>query len=240
MIYVDNIAKSFGRTIAVKNISFDIQRAEIFAILGVNGAGKTTTIRLLTTLLAPESGTISLDGLDVQTQRDEVRKIIGIVFQEPSLDLELSAWENLEFQAALYGLPRRQWRNRIDELLEEFGLKERRQDRAKVFSPGMRRRLEIARGLIHTPRVLVLDEPTVGLDPQTRHQVWGHLRRLSSENGVTVVVTTHYMEEAERVADRLIIMDRGEIIAKGTPLAIREQAHCATLDEAFVALTASP
>src|SRR5215469_12803872 len=172
MIHVSNLVKQFGDFTAVNNISFEVKRGEIFAFLGPNGAGKTTTIRMLTTLLHPTSGAIEIDGLNPSEKKSEVRKRFGIVFQDPSLDQDLTAWENMELHGVLYAVPRRLRRERTRLLLETFGLWERRDERVMQFSGGMRRRLEIARGLLHTPRILFLDEPTLGLDPQTRNQLW--------------------------------------------------------------------
>jgi ABC-2 type transport system ATP-binding protein len=223
----------------VSDISFEIKQREIFAFLGPNGAGKTTTIKMLTTLLKPTSGSIALDGLDPVHHPGEVRKRFGIVFQDPSLDDELTALENMKIHAALYQLPRRESAGRIESLLKLFELWERRGEPAKRFSGGMRRRLEIARGLLHSPRVLFLDEPTLGLDPQTRNQLWTQVKKLNEEEGVTVFLTTHYMEEAERVAHRVAIIDRGRIVAQGSPDELMQQTGSKTLEQAFLALTGS-
>ena len=239
MIKVEHLLKTFGQFVAVSDISFEIKRGEIAASLGPNGAGKTTTIKMLTTLLRPTSGKIELDGLDPQRQPGEVRKRFGIVFQDPSLDDELTAQENMEIHAALYHVPRRQCGERIEKLLRLFELWDRRREQAKRFSGGMRRRLEIARALLHSPRVLFLDEPTLGLDPQTRNQLWIQVKKLNEEEGVTVFLTTHYMEEAERVARRVAIIDHGHIIAEGSPSELKQQTGSQTLEQAFLALTGS-
>ena len=237
MIRVSNLVKEFGKLVAVKDISFEVAVGEIFAFLGPNGAGKTTTIKMLTTLLAPTRGTLELDGLDPLRHQNEVRKRFGIVFQDPSLDNELTAYENMDFHGVLYKVPRHLRRERIEKLLRLFELWDRRRDLVKTFSGGMRRRLEIARGLLHTPRILFLDEPTLGLDPQTRNQLWNHVRKLNEQEKVTVFLTTHYMEEAERVAHRIAIIDHGKIIAQGSPEQLKKQTQTESLEAAFLALT---
>jgi ABC-2 type transport system ATP-binding protein len=237
MIRVDNLVKNFGEIKAVRDISFDVGEGEIFAFLGPNGAGKTTTIKMLTTLLRPTSGKVQIDGLDPTTHQNEVRKRFGIVFQDPSLDDELTAWENMELHAALYGVPRKTGVARTTQLLKLFELWDRRNDPVKQFSGGMKRRLEIARGLLHTPKIVFLDEPTLGLDPQTRNQLWTHVRKLNDEERVTVFMTTHYMEEAERVARRIAIIDHGRIVAQGSPQELKQQTGAETLEGAFLALT---
>ena len=190
---------------------------EIFAFLGPNGAGKTTTIKMLTTLLKPTSGSIELDGLDPLTQQNEARQRFGIVFQDPSLDGDLTAWENMEIHGVLYHVPHKVRRQRSEELLKLFELWERRNDQVKKFSGGMKRRLEIARGFLHTPKILFLDEPTLGLDPQSRNQLWTHVKKVNEAEKVTVFLTTHYMDEADRVAHRIGVIDHGKLVAQGTP-----------------------
>ena len=239
MIKVENLSKTFGEVAAVDNISFDIESGEVFAFLGPNGAGKTTTIKILTTLLRPTSGTISIDGLNPATQPNEVRKRFGIVFQDPSLDQELTAYENMELHGILYHVPRKIRHERTEMLLKLFELWDRRKNYVKEFSGGMKRRLEIARGFLHTPKILFLDEPTLGLDPQSRNQLWTHVKNLNKTEGVTVFLTTHYMDEAERVADRLAIIDHGRIVAQGSPQELREQTNTDSLEGAFLALTGS-
>src|SRR5947209_4239564 len=216
MIKVNNLTKTFGTFTAVNSISFEVGRGEIFAFLGPNGAGKSTTIKMLTTLLAPTSGTLEIDGLNPKTSATEVRKRFGIVFQDPSLDGELTADENMELHAILYHVPRKLRLERTEGLLRVFGLWERRKERVKLFSGGMKRRLEIARGFLHTPKILFLDEPTLGLDPQTRNQLWSQVKELNEAEGVTVFLTTHYMDEAARVAGRIAIIDHGKIVAQGS------------------------
>ncbi len=239
MISLKNLVKKFGELIAVNDISFDVTAGEIFAFLGPNGAGKTTTIKMLTTLLTPTSGKVELDGLDPTVQQNEARKRFGIVFQDPSLDDELTAYENMDIHGVLYKVPRRVRAERIEKLLKLFELWERKDDPVKQFSGGMKRRLEIARGLLHTPKIVFLDEPTLGLDPQTRNQLWTHVKKLNEEEGVTVFLTTHYMEEAERVAHRIGIIDHGRIVAQGTPQELKDQTATTTLEQAFLALTGS-
>lgn len=237
MINVKNLTKKYGDFIAVDNITFDVYKGEIFAFLGPNGAGKTTTIKMLTTLLTPTSGEIRLDGHDPVTEQEEVRRSFGIVFQDPSLDDELTAYENMDIHAVLYKVPRNVRRARIEELLKFVQLWERKDDQVKHFSGGMKRRLEIARGLLHHPRILFLDEPTLGLDPQTRNLIWEHVKDLNEQEQITVFLTTHLMEEAERVADRVAIIDHGKIVALGTPEELKEQTKTATLEDAFLAFT---
>jgi len=239
MIHVQSLVKTFGEVRAVDGISFDVQAGEIFAFLGPNGAGKTTTIQMLTTLLRPTSGTIALDGLDPATKPLDVRRRFGIVFQDPSLDGELTAYENMELHGVLYHVPRRERTERIEKLLTLFELWDRRRTQVKLFSGGMKRRLEIARGLLHTPKILFLDEPTLGLDPQSRNQLWTHVRHLNETEGVTVFLTTHYMDEAERVAHRIAVIDHGRIVALGSPQELKDQTETDSLEAAFLALTGS-
>jgi ABC-2 type transport system ATP-binding protein len=237
MIRVENLVKRFGELTAVDNISFEVQRGEIFAFLGPNGAGKTTTIKMLTTLLQPTSGSLELDGLDPTVHRDEVRKRFGVVFQDPSLDQDLTAWENMEIHGVLYSVPRKERRERATILLQLFELWERRDALVKTFSGGMRRRLEIARGLLHTPKVLFLDEPTLGLDPQSRNQMWTHVKNLNESDQVTVFLTTHYMDEADRVAHRIAVIDHGRIVDIGSSRELKERTNSESLEDAFLALT---
>jgi len=239
MIRVENLVKTYGEVKAVQSISFDVAAGEIFAFLGPNGAGKTTTIKMLTTLLKPTSGKVEIDGLDPSHHQLEVRKKFGIVFQDPSLDDELTAAENMDIHGALYHVPRKVRAERTEQLLKLFELYERRNDAVKTFSGGMKRRLEIARGLLHTPKILFLDEPTLGLDPQTRNQLWTHVKKLNEEEKTTVFLTTHYMEEADRVAQRIAIIDHGKIVAQGSPAELKQQTNSETLEQAFLALTGS-
>lgn len=236
-IKVEKLTKKFGGFTAVDSISFSVKKGETFAFLGPNGAGKTTTIKMLTTLLKPTSGTMLVNGYDPIKNQDDARRSFGIVFQDPSLDDELTAYENMEFHGVLYKVPNEILQKRIEELLKFLELWDRRSDLVKHFSGGMKRRLEIARGLLHLPKILFLDEPTLGLDPQTRNHIWGYLKDLNRTEGITVFFTTHYMEEAERVSDRIAIIDRGTIIAEGSPGDLMKQTNTNSLEDAFLALT---
>jgi ABC-2 type transport system ATP-binding protein len=243
-ISVEGLVKRYGEITAVDGIDFQVGAGEMFGFLGPNGAGKSTTIKILCTLARPTAGTASVAGHDVRHARDEVRRNIGLVFQEPTLDLFLSAEQNLRFHAELYGMPRAAVPDRLRQVLEMVGLWERRKARVETFSGGMRRRLEIARGLMHSPRVLFLDEPTVGLDPQTRKSVWAYLQDLQQAEQITIFLTTHYMDEAE-ICDRIAIIDAGRIIALDTPEVLkasvakdRVQIHTADDEGAAAALAA--
>jgi ABC-2 type transport system ATP-binding protein len=237
IIEVRDLTKKFGDIVAVDHISFEVKAGEIFAFLGPNGAGKSTTIKMLTTLLRQTSGQIKLNGLDPLKDSDGVRRSFGIVFQDPSLDDQLTAWENMEFHGVLYGVPRNTRRQRIDELLKFVDLWDRRDSPVKEFSGGMKRRLEIARGLLHHPKIIFLDEPTLGLDPQTRNHMWSYLKELNKTEGITVFLTTHYMEEADRVAQRIAVIDHGKIIATGTSAELKAETDTDSLEDAFLALT---
>jgi len=237
LIQVENLTKTFGQFTAVKGISFQVQQGEIFAFLGPNGAGKTTTIKMLTTLLRPTQGTILLDGFNPLIHQKEARRRFGIVFQDPSLDNEQTAYENMELHGVLYHVPGKIRTQRIEELMKTFELWEKRDDYVKTFSGGMRRRLEIARGFLHTPKILFLDEPTLGLDPQSRNQLWAHVKRINQAENTTVFLTTHYMDEADRVADRIAIIDHGTIVAQGTSAELKSQTESDSLEGAFLALT---
>jgi ABC-2 type transport system ATP-binding protein len=239
MIRVENLVKTFGEFTAVKSISFDVAQGEIFAFLGPNGAGKTTTIKMLTTLLSPTSGTIELDGLNPAVEKKQARQRFGIVFQDPSLDQDQTAYENMELHGVLYHVPRKLRAERTERLLKLFELWDRKDSYVKTFSGGMRRRLEIARGLLHTPRILFLDEPTLGLDPQSRNQLWTHVKHLNETEKTTVFLTTHYMDEADRVAHRIAIMDHGSIVAQGTSAELKQQTGSDSLEGAFLSLTGS-
>src|SRR3954447_24577214 len=219
-IDVDELVKSYGDVEAVRGVSFTVAPGEVFGFLGPNGAGKSTTINVLCTLATPTSGSARVSGFDVVTQRGAVRRRIGLVFQDPTLDGYLTAEQNLRVHAELYGIDPGVIGARMDQMLEMVDLTERRHAPVMTFSGGMRRRLEIARGLLHSPRVLFLDEPTIGLDPQTRSSIWRYIRALQETVGTTVFMTTHYMEEAE-FCDRIAIMDRGEIVVLDTPEALK-------------------
>jgi ABC-2 type transport system ATP-binding protein len=237
MIRVQNLVKSYDDFVAVQGISFEVQEGEIFAFLGPNGAGKTTTIKMLTTLLKPTSGKVELDGLDPAVEPNEVRKRFGIVFQDASLDDQLTVLENMDLHCVLYKVPRAARAARMERLLKLFELWDRRDDLSKLLSGGMKRRLEIARGLLHTPKIVFLDEPTLGLDPQTRNALWTHIQALNREERVTVFLTTHYMDEADRVAHRIAIIDHGRIVAQGTAQELKTQTNTDSLEMAFLALT---
>lgn len=237
IIEVKNLKKEFGATKAVNDISFSVPEGEIFAFLGPNGAGKTTTIKMLTTILHPTSGEIRVGGFDPATQQAEVRKMFGIVFQDQSLDDELTAYENLDFHGVLYGVSKVDRKARIEKMLKFVDLWDRRDDQIKNFSGGMRRRVEIARGLIHEPRILYLDEPTLGLDPQTRNHIWSYVKELNKTKGMTVFFTTHHMEEVDKAATRVAIIDRGVIVETGTPEELKKKTNAQTLEEAFLSIT---
>ncbi len=224
IINVQNLSKLFKTVRAVDGISFSVSEGEVFGFLGPNGAGKTTTIGILCTLLYPTGGSAEIAGYDCAKNPDEVRTAIGLIFQDTTLDTGLTAYENLKFHAYLYNLDHRLTERRIDEMLDVVELQGRKHDLIKNFSGGMKRRLEIARGLLHYPRVLFLDEPTIGLDPQTRNTIWDFINTLRKRENITVFMTTHYMEEAEN-CDRIAIMDHGKIIALDTPVRLKEVVH---------------
>jgi len=237
IIKVRGLIKKFKDFKAVDDISFEVESGEIFAFLGPNGAGKSTTIKILTTLLKPTAGDIELNGYKVDKNPGDVRRSLGIVFQDPSLDDKLTAYENMEFHGVLYGLDKKLRQEKIEQLLKFVELWERQGDLVNQFSGGMKRRLEIARGLLHHPKILFLDEPTLGLDPQTRNHMWSYLKNLNKTEGVTVFFTTHYMEEAERIAGRIAIVDRGKIVALGTVEELKKQTETNSLEEAYLSLT---
>jgi len=241
IIEVKNLIKKFKTKdkefTAVNNVSFNVLKGEIFAFLGPNGAGKTTTIKTITTLLHPTSGEIKLNGFDVILNPNEARKSFGIVFQDPSLDDELTAYENMEIHGILYNLPKDLLKKRIEELLKFVELWDRKDDFVKNFSGGMKRRLEIARGLLHHPKILFLDEPTLGLDPQTRNHIWSYVKDLNIKEEITVFFTTHYIEEAEKVANKVAIIDKGQIMVLDSPQNILEKTNAKSLEEAFISLT---
>jgi len=223
MIEVKGLTRNFGSLTAVNNLNFTVRPGEVFGLLGPNGAGKSTTLSMLCTILKPTSGTATINGLDVRHHPARVRRIIGIVFQEPSIDDRLTGKENLEMHANLYGVPTADAKKRIEEVLELVELKDKADLLMRTYSGGMRRRLEIARGLIHYPKVLFLDEPTIGLDPQTREHIWTYISALSKRENITVVLTTHYMEEADALCERVAIIDYGKIIALDTPRLLKDR-----------------
>ncbi len=237
MIDVKKLTKKFDNFTAVDDISFSVDKGTIFAFLGPNGAGKSTTIKMLTTLLNPTSGEIKLDGKDPVKEKNEVRKVFGIVFQDPSLDDELTAYENMEFHGALYGIRKAERTQKIEEILKYVELWNRKDELVKHYSGGMKRRLEIARGLLHHPKILFLDEPTLGLDPQTRNHIWEYIKSLNEKERITVFFTTHYMEEAEQMARKIAVIDHGKIIAQGTAEDLKKQTNTASLEKAFLELT---
>jgi len=222
-VLVDKLTKRFGDLTAVDAISFEIEKGEIFGLLGPNGAGKTTAISMLSTLLLPTSGRALVNGIDIQKDQDGVRKAIGVVFQDQSLDEELTAWENMDFHGRLYRIPKAIREERIRAMLRLVELEDRQGSLVKTYSGGMRRRLEIARGLLHEPSVLFLDEPTLGLDPQTRNHLWEYIQNLNRRKGITIILTTHYMDEADRLCDRIAIIDRGRIVAMDTPANLKSR-----------------
>ena len=222
-ISLKGLTKRFGDLVAVDHVDLEVKRGEIFGLLGPNGAGKTTTISMLVTIRPISEGTATVNGYDVAREPAKVRATCGIVFQEPSIDTMLTARENLELHARLYGVAKSIRTKRIEEMLNLVDLKDREDSRVKTFSGGMKRRLEIARGLLHQPSVIFLDEPTLGLDPQTRQHIWQYIERLRDEMGTTFVLTTHYMEEADRLCDRIGIIDHGKIQALGTPKELKDR-----------------
>ena len=221
-IKVEDLTKKFNDFTAVDGISFTVEKGEIFGLLGPNGAGKTTTINVLSTMLEKTSGFAELAGFDVSRHKDEVRRSIGVVFQDPALDVKLTGRENLEFHSMMYGLARKEREERIAEVLALVELTDKADMLVEKYSGGMKRRLEIARGLIHRPKVLFLDEPTLGLDAQTRRHIWDYVKRLNEETGTTIILTTHYMEEADYLCSRVAIIDHGKIAALDTPEKLKE------------------
>lgn len=221
-IRVESLTKKFNGFVAVDSISFTVPKGELFGLIGPNGAGKTTTINVLSTLLRATSGYAEVAGFDVSQKKDEVRHSIGVVFQEPALDIKLTGRENLEFHARMYGLGKKERQKRISEVLKLVELEDRANILVEKYSGGMKRRLEIARGLIHRPKVLFLDEPTLGLDAQTRRHIWDYIKRLNREGEVTIVLTTHYMEEADYLCDRVAIIDRGKFVALDRPEKLKD------------------
>jgi ABC-2 type transport system ATP-binding protein len=222
IIETHNLTKKFEKMTAVDNLNLQIKEGEIFGLLGPNGAGKTTTLLMLVTLKPPTSGTATINGFDIITQPDKVRKSIGIVFQDPSSDEILTGYENLKLHGWLYDMPDDLREERIKEVLTLVDLTDRKDDRVKKYSGGMRRRLELARGLMHHPKVLFLDEPTLGLDPQSREHIWKYIENLAQEKNMTIIITTHYMDEADKLCDRLAIIDHGKIVVLGSPKKLKK------------------
>ncbi|MFA5406256.1 MAG: ATP-binding cassette domain-containing protein [Candidatus Nanoarchaeia archaeon] len=222
-IITESLSKSFNDFTAVDNISFKVKRGEVFGFLGPNGAGKTTTINMLVTLLKPTSGTALVNGFNVSNQKNEVRNNIGVVFQTPALDDKLTGQENLNFHSMLYGLNKQSREKRINEVLKLVDLTDKADVLVEKYSGGMKRRLEIARGLIHKPKVLFLDEPTLGLDAQTRRRIWDYIKQLNRKEKITIMLTTHYMEEADYLCNRVAIIDKGRIIISGSPSSLKNK-----------------
>jgi len=236
-IETKNLTKEFNGLKAVDNISFGVEEGEIFGLLGPNGAGKTTTIKMLATLLKPTKGEAKVCGFDILRERDELRNSIGIVFQEPALDNRLTGFENLDFHARLYGLDSKTRKKRVQEVLTLVELEDKANIIVRNYSGGMQRRLEIARGLMHYPKVLFLDEPTLGLDPQTRHRIWDYILKLNQKEKITIILTTHYMEEADYLCQKVGIIDFGKIVALGTPQNLKNIFKKPTLEDVFLHFT---
>jgi len=222
-VETENLTKRYEDLLAVDGLNLQINEGEIFGLLGPNGAGKTTTLSMLSTLLKPTSGTAQVNDFDIVTQSAQVRQSIGIVFQDPSSDDILTGWENLYLHALMFGVLKQDRKNRIEYVLGLVDLKDRKNDIVKKYSGGMRRRLELARGLLHNPRVLFLDEPTLGLDPQTREHIWQYIENLVKTEKVTIIITTHYMEEADRLCNRIAIIDHGRVVALDSPSALKSK-----------------
>jgi ABC-2 type transport system ATP-binding protein len=222
-ITLKELTRKFGDLVAVDNVTLSVQPGEIFGLLGPNGAGKTTIINMLTTLMVPTSGSATIAGHDIESAAEEVRRNIGIIFQDPSLDIGLTGRENLDFHAMMYGIDAGERKKHIAEVLDVVGLMEKAEVLVENYSGGMKRRLEIARGLIHYPKVLFLDEPTLGLDAQTRRKIWNHIRDLNKKYAMTIILTTHYMEEADYLCGRIAIIDHGKIVALDTPTGLKKR-----------------
>lgn len=237
MIEVVNLTKKFGDFSAVDNISFSVDENEIFAFLGPNGAGKSTSIKMMTTISTPTSGQVKINGFDAVKERKQVRESIGIIFQDSTLDEDLTAYENLYYHAVLYKVPSAIRKQKIEKLLDQIGLLSRKDEFIKNFSGGMRRRVEIARGLLHDPKILFLDEPTLGLDVQTRNFLWNHVKEVNRTSGLTIFFTTHNLDEAEKIATKIAVIDHGKILAIGTLEEIFKATNTDSLENAFLELT---
>ena len=237
IIEVENLTKNFNGFTAVDNVSFNVQKGDIFAFLGPNGAGKSTVIKILTTVLLPTSGRVKVNGYAVGEKEKKVREAIGVVFQDHTLDNDLTAYENLYYHSVLYRIPRGERKDRVEEALNSIGMWERRNDLIKTFSGGMKRRVEIVRGLLHFPLILILDEPTSGLDAQTRFFLWNHIQEINRSNKITIFLTTHNMEEAEKVARHISIIDKGKILARGSAEEIEQSTRTTSLEKAFLEIT---
>src|SRR5579863_7738486 len=237
IISVQHVTKKYKEVIAVNDVSFEVRKGEIFGFLGPNGAGKSTTIKMLTTLLVPTEGKLFLAGHDVIKEQHAARKIFGIVFQDPSLDGDLNAYENMQLHSVLYKLDKKMAASRTEELMKLVELWDRKNSLVKTFSGGMKRRLEIARGLLHHPEILFLDEPTLGLDAQTRNLLWNYIQQLNERESMTIFFTTHYLGEAEAVAHRIALIDHGKIVASGTSEELKQQTGTDNLEKAYLELT---
>ncbi len=236
-IDVKNLTRKFNKFAAVDDISFQVEQGSIFAFLGPNGAGKSTTIKMMTTILSPTQGSISIDNFSILNQKNEVRKSIGVIFQDHTLDDDLTAYENLNYHAILYKIPEKTRKQKIEDMLNYVGLLDRKDDLVKNFSGGMKRRIEIARGLLHSPKILFLDEPTLGLDVQTRAFLWKHIKKINQEQGITIFFTTHNMDEVEKIATKIAIIDKGKILIQGTSAEIKKNTKTDNLEDAFLSLT---
>jgi len=236
-IDVKNLTKKFDQFVAVDNISFQVEKGSIFAFLGPNGAGKSTVTKMMTTILYPTDGSIFINNYNIHNEKSEVRKSIGVIFQDHTLDDELTAYENLYYHSALYKIPEKTRQEKIDSMLHYVGLLDRKNDLVKTFSGGMKRRIEIARGLLHSPTILFLDEPTLGIDVQTRAFLWNHIKKINKEEKITIFFTTHNMEEVENIATKIAIIDKGRILIQGTSKEIKKATKTKTLENAFLALT---
>lgn len=237
MIEVNDLTKKYGDFYAVDRVSFSIPKGMVFAFLGPNGAGKSTIIKMLTTILSPTAGRMKVNGFDVLTEKNQVRASIGVIFQDYTLDDNLTAYENMYYHAVLYKIPKYERKSKIEKLLDDVGLSDRKDDFIKNFSGGMKRRVEIVRGLLHSPKILFLDEPTLGLDVQTRNFLWTCLDKMNKKEGITIFFTTHNLDEAEKIATRIAIIDRGNILIEGSTEEIRRTTDTASLEEAFLKLT---
>lgn len=237
IIQIKNLTKKFKEVKAVDNINLEVEKGEIFAFLGPNGAGKSTTIKMLTTVLMPTKGEMKVNSHDVQKNQNEVRESIGVVFQEHTLDDVLTAYENLYYHAVLYKIPKADRQKKIEELLNYVGLLDKKDKFIKTFSGGMKRRVEIARGLLHSPQILFLDEPTIGLDVQTKNFLWEHIKKINKEQNITIFFTTHNMDEAEKIANKIAIIDNGKIMIQGTLNEIKQKTKTDSLENAFLKLT---
>ncbi|UMZ72949.1 ABC transporter ATP-binding protein [Natranaerofaba carboxydovora] len=237
VIEVNNLTKKFNGLTAVNDISFNVPEGDIFAFLGPNGAGKSTAIKILTTVLRPTSGEVKVNGYDIEKDEHKIREAIGVVFQEHTLDSELTAYENLYYHCVLYGVPKNERKDRIENMLNNVGLWDRKDSQIKTFSGGMKRRIEIIRGLLHFPKILILDEPTTGLDAQTRFFLWNHIEEVNKDYKITIFLTSHNLEEAEKVARNIAIIDNGKIFAEGTTDEIKQKTNTGSLERAFLEIT---